>query len=247
MRIRLAWSALAVVAAVTAAWFRTSRRCRPSSDPDRRHTGRDEGCGLVNDQIDPAGDDPSSGSDEPQGDLESLTQEGLPFWKVAARIWGVNGLLAWVLVSLPGAWLAGRYDDHLLSFTNLLVGPCAVLISVSIVSITFTGDWKMSSSQSKRREDLFVHSFITILLAVVGIASAGAYATVAPMHRRPALLSADIVQIFGASAASFLSLSLFGVIRQVYRMVKLIRNQRPNPEDVTLAGEHQNSHNDARA
>ena len=247
MRIRLAWSALAVVAAVTAAWFRTSRLRRPSSDPDRRHTGHDEGGGLANDQIDPAGDDPSSGPDEPQRGPKPLTQEGLPPWKTATRIWGVLGLLAGAAVFSLGIWLGGEHDDHLLRLINLLIGPCAVMISVSIVAITFTGDWEMTSSQSKRREDLFVHSLLLICVAVPAIALAGVYAAVAPGSDGSVLLYADIAQGIGAVATWFLALSLFGVIIQVFRIVILVRHQRQGPKDVLLAGEHQSSHNDARA
>ena len=247
MRIRLAWSALAVVAAVTAAWFRTGRRRRPSSSPDRRRTGHDEGRGLANDQIDPAGDDPSSGPDEPQRGPKPLIQEDLPAWKAAIRIWGSLGLLAAGAAYSLGIWLGGEHDDHLLRLVTLLVGPCAVLISVSIVAITFTGDWEITtSSQSKRREDLFVHSLLLICVTVPAIALAGVYAAVTPGPNGSVLLNADIVQVIGAVATWLLALSLFGVIIQVFRIVTLVRNQRPNPEDVLLAGEHQNSHNDAR-
>ena len=254
MRIRLIWSALAVVAAVTAAWFRTGRRRWPSSNPDRCHTVHDEGGGLANDQIDPAGDDPSSGPDEPQRGPKPLTQEDLPAWKAAIRIWGSLGLLAAGAAYSLGIWLGGEHDDHLLRLVTLLVGPCAVLISVSIVAITFTGDWEITtSSQSKRREDLFFHSRLLICVTVPAIALAGVYVAVAPVSDgsavsdESALLNADIVQVIGGVATWLLALSLFGVIIQVLRIVILVKHQRPGPNDVPLTGEHQNSHNDARA
>lgn len=254
MRIRLAWSALAVVAAVTAARFRTSRRCQPSSDPDRRHTGHDEGGERTNDQIGPAGDDPSSKPDEPQGGPKPLTQEGLPAWKAAIRVWGGPGLLAAVAAYSLGIWLGGEHDDHLLRLVTLLVGPCAVLISVSIVAITFTGDWEITTSgQRKRREDLFFHSRLLICVIVPAIALAGVYVAVAPVSDRSAvsdesaLLNADIVQVIGGVATWLLALSLFGVIIQVLRIVILVKHQRPGPKDVPLAGEHQNSHDNTKA
>ena len=239
MRIRLTWSALAVVAAVTAAWFRTSRRRWPSSNPDRRHTVHDEGGGLANDQIDPAGDDPSSGPDEPQRDPKTLTQKGLLAWKVATSIWGGLGLLAAVAAYSLGIWLGGEHDDHLLRLITLLIGPCAVMISVSIVAIIFTGDWEMTSIQSKRRDHLIVSSYLLVSFAVLAIALASVYVAVAPVSDESALLNADIVQGSGALAALFLALSLFGVIRQTFLIAMLVRNQRPSPEDVPLAGEHQ--------
>ena len=245
MRIRLAWSALAVVAAVTAAWFRTSRRCQPSPDPDRRHTVHDEGGGLANDQIDPAGDDPSSGPDEPQRGLEPLTQEDLSVWKFVTGGWNDIGLVTALVISLIAVWLVGEQDELLLNLIKLLVGPCAVLISVSTIAITFTGDWEMTSIQAKQREDLFFYSYMLIFITVLAIALAGVYTAMAPVSYSLALL-ANTVQLSGALASSLLALSLFGVIRQVKRMVELVRNQRPNPEDVLLADEHQNSHNDAR-
>lgn len=248
MRIRLAWSALAVVAAMTAAWFRTSRRCRPSSDPDRRHTGHDEGGGLANDQIDPAGDDPNSGPDEPQRGPKPLTQKGLLAWKTASRVWGGLGLLAAVAAYSLGIWLGGEHDDHLLRLITLLIGPCAVMISVSVAAITFTGDWEITTSiQSKRRDDLIVNSYLLVSFAVLTIALAGVYVAVAPASDKSALLNADIVQGSGALAASFLALSLLGVIRQTFLIAKLVGHQRPGPKDVSLASEHQNFHDNTKA
>lgn len=242
MRIRLAWSALALAAAMTAAWFRTGRRCRPSSDSDRRHAGHDEGRGRANDQIDPAGDDPSSGPDKPQRGPKPLTQSGLPAWKAASRVWGSLGLLAAVAAYSLGIWLGGEHDDHLLRLINLLIGPCAVMISVSIVAITFTGDWEMTTSaQAKRRNDLVVNSYLLVIFAVLAITLAGIYVAIAPMSDSYALLNADIVQGLGALAASVLVLSLFGVIRQAFLIVMLVRHHRPNPKDALLVGEHQDS------
>ena len=225
MRIRLAWSALVVAAAVTAAWFRTSRRRRPSSGPDRHHTGHDEGCRLANDQIDPAGDDPSLGLDRLQRDLEPLAEEGLPAWKVVIRVWSVPGLLAAFLAYPLGLWLAGKHSDNLLSLFTLLIGPCAVLISVSIVAITFAGSWEMTSSQATLRDDVIVHSYILITSVVLAIASAGVYAAVAPVSDGSALLDTGIVEGLGATAVLFLTLSLFGVIGQVFRIIKLVKYQ----------------------
>ena len=248
MRIRLAWSALAVVAAVTATWFRTSRRRWPGSDPDRCHTVHDEGGGLANDQIDPAGDDLSSGPDEPQRGPKTLTQKGLLASKVATSVWGGLGLLAAVAAYSLGIWLGGEHDDHLLRLINLLIGPCAVMISVSIVAITFTGDWEiMTSHQAKRRNDLILNSCLLVSFAVLAIALAGVYVTVAPVSDRSILLNTDIVQGSGALAASFLTLSLFGVIRQTFIIAMLVRHQRPGPKYIPLAGEHQNFHNKTKA
>ena len=230
-----------------AAWFRTSRRRQPSSGPDRRHTGHDEGRGLANDQIDPAGDDPSSGPDEPQRGPKPLTQKGLPAWKVAIRVWGGPGLLASFVAYLLGIWLAGEHSDHLLRLITLLVGPCAVLIGVSIVSITFAGDWEMTSKQAKRRDDVIVHSYALVSSVVLAIAFAGVYAAVASVSDESALLNTGLVKGLGATAAWFLALSFFGVIGQVFRIVILVRHQKPSPKDVPLAGEQPNSHNDARA
>ena len=230
-----------------AAWFRTSRRCQPSSGPDRHHTGHDEGCGRTNNQIDPAGDDPSSKPDEPQRGPKPLTQKGLLAWKAASRVWGSLGLFAAVAAYSLGIWLGGEHDDHLLRLITLLIGPCAVMISVSIVAIIFTGDWEMTSIQSKRRDHLIVSSYLLVSFAVLAIALASVYVAVAPVSDESALLNADIVQGSGALAALFLALSLFGVIRQTFLIAMLVRNQRPSPEDVLLAGEHQNSHHDVGA
>lgn len=113
VRIRLAWSVLALVAAVTAVWFRTGRRCQPTSDPDRCHAGHDEGCGRANDQIDPAGNDHSSGSDESQRGTKPLTQKVF-HRKIAVRVWSDTGLVAAAAAYLLGIWLGGEHDDHLL-------------------------------------------------------------------------------------------------------------------------------------
>lgn len=230
-----------------AAWFRTSRRRQPSSGPDRRHTGHDEGRGLANDQIGPAGDDPSSGPDEPQGGPKPLTKEDIPTWKFVTGAWGGLGLFAAVVAYLLGIWLAGKHDDQLLRLTTLLVGPCAVLISVSIVSITFAGDWEMTSRQAKRRDILVFRSYFLVVFAVLAIAFTGVYAAVTPMSDRPALLNANMVKGLGAAAASFLTLSLFGVISHAFRIIELVRNQRPGPKDVPLAGEHPNFHDNIKA
>lgn len=230
-----------------AAWFRTGRRRWPSSNSDCRHTGHDEGGGRTNDQIGPAGDDPSSGPDEPQRGPKPLTQEDIPTWKFVTGAWGGLGLFAAVVAYLLGIWLAGKHDDHLLRLTTLLVGPCAVLISVSIVSITFAGDWKMTSKQAKRRDILVFRSYFLVGFAVLAIAFAGIYAAVTPVSDGPALLNANMVKGLGAAAASFLTLSLFGVISHAFWIIELVRNQRPNPEDVSLTGENLNSYNNTKA
>ena len=54
------------------------------------------------------------------------------------------------------------------------------------------------------------------------------------------LLNADVVQGLGALAASFLVLSLFGVIRQAFLIVMLVRHHSPDPKDTLLVGGHQN-------
>lgn len=225
VRIRLAWSALALVAAVTAAWFRTGRRYRPSSDPGRRQAGHDEDCGRADCQIDPAGGDPSFGPDEPQRDLKPLIEEDLPPWKVVIRAWGGFGLCAAVVALGSGVWLAGEHSDHLLRLINLLIGPCAVLISVSILSITFAGNWEMTPCQAKRRDDVIVHSYVLVTSVVLAIAFAGIYAAVAPASDGSALLHAGLVKGIGATAAWFLALSLFGMIGQALRIIKLIKYQ----------------------
>lgn len=182
-------------------------------------------------------DDLNSGSDEPEDDyFKSPALEDISSWKMAFYIWG-SGLPAAVVGYFFGYWLAGEHDANLLRLVGILVNSSVMLISASIVAITLTGNWKITPRQAQRRNDLIVSSAILAVFAVIAIAFAGFYAAIAPESEESAILGTYTTEVVGGFTVALLTLSLFGVINHIFRIVRLIRHQTRLVKDGSPASE----------
>lgn len=166
--------------------------------------------------------------DELRGDnLRPPSLEDLPSWKLIFHIWGPG-----VIGAFAGFWfgyrLAGDNDVGLLRLVNLLVGPCAVLIGISIVAVTFAGNWKMTVHQDQRRKNLVYISWFLSCFTVLAILVAAIYTALANVSENPATLSAsdmnfwDDIKFWGAGATMLLSASVFSFISLIYKIIDLV-------------------------
>lgn len=224
MKISPVWP-VALLAAVVVARMRTRRRSRLGLG-----SGTEDRTGLTQDDL-------NAGFDEPEDDnFDGPALEDLSNWKRAIYIWG-SGLPAAAVGYFFGYWLAGEHDANLLRLVGILVSSSVMLISASIVAITLTGDWNITPRQAQRRNDLIVSSAILAVFAVIGIAFAGFYAAIAPESEESPVLGTYTTEWVGGLTVALLTLSLFGIINHIFRIVRLIHHQTRLVKDGPPASE----------
>lgn len=216
---------MVLIAAVVVVRARTRRRSRLGLS-----SGTEDRFGLTCDDL-------NAGFDEPEdNNFNRPALEDLSSWKRIFHIWG-SGLPIAVLGYFFGYWLAGEHDTNLLRLVGIFVPSSVMLISASIVAITLTGAWNITPRQAQRRNDLIVSSVILAVFAVIAIAFAGFYTAIAPESEELAILGTYTTEWVGGLTVALLTLSLFGVINHIFRIVGLIRHQTRLVKDDSSASE----------
>ena len=100
-----------------------------------------------------------------------------------------------------------------------------MLIGTALVAITFAGNWELTREQAKRHHELVVSSALLSLFGVLAFAAAGAYTTVAPGPKNPALVDNGTVKSIATMATGLLGASLGGLVTLIIRLVKLVTHQ----------------------
>lgn len=216
---------MALIAAVVVVRARTRRRSRLGLS-----SGTEDRLGLTRDDL-------NAGFDEPEDDnFDRPALEDLSSWKRIFHIWGSGPPIA-VLGYFFGYWLAGEHDTNLLRLVEIFVPSSVMLISASIVAITLTSAWNITPRQAQRRNDLIVSSVILAVFAVIAIAFAGFYTAIVPESEELAILGTYTAEWVGGLTVALLTLSLFGVINHIFRIVWLIRHQTRLVKDDSSASE----------